>query len=97
MKVSNLNGTSKPKYSCRCGSWLRHWHNYSGQMANQCRAAGCSSTAAVGAHVKKTMGNDTSWYIVPFCHAHNRMGNAIELVFGTELVPANQSETCGLR
>ena len=93
MKVKNINGTTQHK--CRCGSWLQHWRNYSGQTANECRAKGCSNTASVGAHVQKDVSYDNNWYIVPFCFTHNKSTIPVELVAGTKLVSANKSKTCG--
>ena len=93
MRVKNINGTSQNK--CSCGSWLQHWKNYSGQTARICRAKGCSSTDLLGAHVQKAVSYDSSWYIVPFCKAHNHAIGSIELVDGTRLVSANKNQTCG--
>lgn len=93
MKVKNINGTAQR--TCRCGSWLQHWRNYSGQTATTCRAKGCSRTDLLGAHVQKDVTYDFSWYIVPFCSAHNHAKGSIELVAGTNLVSANVSQTCG--
>ncbi len=30
MKIKNINGTSQAK--CSCGSWLKHWQNFSGEL-----------------------------------------------------------------
>jgi hypothetical protein len=93
MKVKNINGTSQNK--CKCGSWLQHWRNYSGQSATICRALGCSGSPLVGAHVQKDVSYDNSWYIVPLCHSHNKISASLELVSGTVLVSANVKQTCG--
>ena len=93
MKVKNINGTSQAR--CSCGSWLQHWKNYSGQTSTICRAAGCSRSDLVGAHVQKEVNYDDKWYIVPFCKAHNMATTSVELVSGTNLVSANKSKTCG--
>ena len=92
MKVKNINGTSQNK--CKCGSWLQHWRNFSKQTATECRAKGCSRNNLLGAHVQKDVDYDNRWYIVPFCHEHNKAVGSVELVVGTKLVPANKSETC---
>lgn len=92
MKVKNINGTSQN--ACKCGSWIKHWHNFSGQIANLCRAKGCSNAAAVGAHVQKDVTYDNRWYIVPFCYTHNAASGSVELVAGTNLVSANKKLTC---
>jgi hypothetical protein len=93
MKVKNINGTSQNK--CRCGSWLQHWKNFSGQTATICRAKNCSRTDMLGAHVQKDVNYDDKWYIVPFCNMHNHSTGSVELVEGTTLVSANKSLTCG--
>lgn len=93
MRVKNINGTSQNK--CKCGSWLKHWRKYSGQIATVCRASGCSRTDLLGAHVQKDVNYDNRWYIVPFCSAHNHASYSIELVTGTILVSANKNQTCG--
>lgn len=92
MKVKNINGTSDN--NCRCGSWLQHWRNYSGQTATICRAKGCSRSDIKGAHVQKDVNYDNGWYIVPFCSLHNKSTEKVELVDGTNLVSANKSLTC---
>lgn len=94
MTVKNINGTSKNK--CKCGSWLSHWHKYSGRVATICKAEGCSNFSTAGAHVQKYNSLDKSWYIIPFCHAHNRSTNPVKLNNGAFLVPANRALTCGL-
>ncbi len=95
MTVTNINGTSPNK--CKCGSWIQHWRNYSGQTARICRAKGCSNTTKVGAHVQKDVAYDSKWYIVPFCSTHNALPSTtkIELVAGTNFMSANVSNTCG--
>lgn len=92
MKVKNINGTTQNR--CRCGSWLQHWKNYSGQSATICRALGCSRKDLLGAHVQKDVSYDNNWYIVPFCNRHNKATTSIELVAGTILVSANKKKTC---
>lgn len=92
MRVRNINGTSQR--ACKCGSWLEHWRNFSGQQANICRAAGCSRKDLAGAHVQKDVNYDNRWYIVPFCTFHNKASDPVELVKGTGLVPAYKRETC---
>jgi len=93
MRVKNINGTSQ--HTCKCGSWIQHWRNYSGQIATECRAAGCSRKDLVGAHVQKDVSYDSSWYIVPFCNMHNQSKQKVELVANTVLVSANVATTCG--
>ena len=56
MIVKNLNGTSQR--TCKCGSWLKHWENFSGRSAKKCSV--CGKNAEVGGHVQK-IGNDDRW------------------------------------
>lgn len=95
MKVTNINGTSDNK--CKCGSWIKHWEKFSEQTADQCCVKGCTSDVKVGAHVQKSGSTDKSWYIVPFCHAHNTSAKdtILELNAGVDFEPANVSKTCG--
>ena len=92
MKVKNVNGTVTR--SCKCGSWIEHWRNFSNQTATICRAKGCSRKDIVGAHAKKCYSTDEKEYIVPFCNFHNQQADCIELVDGTILTPANKNNTC---
>lgn len=93
MKVKNLNYTSHKR--CKCGSWIQHWHNFSGRVATQCKAKGCSNDATVGAHVIKVNSTDKYHYIIPFCHPHNKNDNTEIEINGKEyLVSANVSLTC---
>lgn len=89
--VKNINGTSKNR--CNCGSWLKHWENYSGTPAIFCSVFGCNSSATVGAHVQIANSFIDKWYIVPMCQLHNSLSGQLE-VSGT-LISANVNETCG--
>ena len=95
MRVKNINGTS-PK-ACKCGSWLDHWKNFSGQsLPTWCPADGCSQKPEVGAHVQKDSATDRSWYIVPLCKKHNaETGKSPNISDSVKLVSANVSQTCG--
>jgi len=95
MKVKNINGTSQK--TCKCGSWLDHWKNFSGQsLPTYCPAVGCLEKAEVGAHVQKDSPTDSSWYIVPLCKKHNaETGKSLDIGDWVKLVSANVSETCG--
>jgi len=95
MKVKNINGTSQN--TCKCGSWLQHWLNFSGQaLPRFCPEKSCTETPEVGAHVQKDSVTDHSWYIIPLCRKHNAMrGQSIEVSDGIALVSANVSKTCG--
>lgn len=95
MRVKNINGTS-PR-TCRCGSWLDHWKNYSGQsLPTHCPEKTCYRRPELGAHVQKDSPTDRSWYIVPLCRTHNaETGKSLELVDSIRLASANIAETCG--
>ena len=95
MKVKNINGTSDN--TCKCGSWLDHWKNFSGQsVPTYCPEEGCIQNPEVGAHVQKDSSADSSWYIVPLCKIHNgQTGQSIAISESVRLVSANVSSTCG--
>ncbi len=95
MKVKNINGTSDN--TCKCGSWLEHWENYSGQsLPPYCTVLTCYEKPEVGAHVQKEGTTDSGWYIVPMCKAHNgETGKTLQIRDATKLASANVSETCG--
>jgi hypothetical protein len=92
-KVKNINGTSDT--TCKCGSWLKHWENFSKQKAGLCSQITCTKSATVGAHVQKADSSDNKWYIIPLCADHNVLRNQeISIMDSTILVLANKSETC---
>lgn len=95
MKVKNINGTTSN--ICKCGSWLQHWKNFSGQsLPYYCPVMGCTRRPEIGAHVQKDNSSDTKWYIVPFCYVHNAQTyGSLEINDDIKLVSANVSETCG--
>lgn len=95
MKVTNINGTSQN--TCKCGSWLQHWKNFSGQsLPSYCPEEKCTRKPEVGAHVQKANSLDNNWYIIPLCTTHNAMhGSSITVSDSVKLVSANVSETCG--
>ena len=95
MKVKNINGTGESK--CRCGSWLEHWANFSGQpVPKYCPEEKCIARPEVGAHVQKDDSFDNNWYIVPLCKVHNaEVGRSLTIADSVHLVPANVSQTCG--
>ncbi len=95
MKVKNINGTST--FLCKCGSWLNHWLNYSGQsLPSYCPVQSCYQKPEVGAHIQKDIPGDSNWYIVPLCKTHNaETGKALIVSDTTVLVSANVSKTCG--
>jgi len=94
VRVNNVNGTSGR--TCKCGSWLDHWKNFSRQTVGYCTEVKCTKKPEVGAHVQKDSSTDTSWYIVPLCSSHNaETGKSLMLIDGIVLVSANVSKTCG--
>jgi len=95
MKVRNINGTSQN--TCKCGSWLQHWKNFSGQsLPSSCPVQNCFNTPNVGAHVQKDSSTDESWYIIPLCSTHNvQTGASLTVSDSIALVSANVSRTCG--
>jgi hypothetical protein len=95
MKVKNINGTGDR--ACKCGSWLDHWKNFSGQpVPNWCPEQSCTQKPEVGAHVQKDSSTDSSWYIVPLCKTHNgETGKSLNVSDSVALVSASVSVTCG--
>ena len=70
VKVKNLKGTSKERYSCDCcDSWIAHWKKHTARTP-YCMACKKKSDL-VGAHVKKVNTYDDAWYITPLCKACN--------------------------
>jgi hypothetical protein len=97
MKIRNINGTA-PK-TCKCGSWLKHWLNYSGQtIPGYCPEIMCIEDELIGAHVQKADTADSNWYIIPLCKKHNAAEDqVIEINDAYKLVPANVSQSCGIK
>jgi hypothetical protein len=100
--VINLKGTSWK--NCSCGSWIKHWEKFSGEIADECSVEGCNEPAVLGAHikfhdtlVKPKDGEDLSnkHFIVPMCYSHNNQTVVLTLKKGVIIVKANKSETCG--
>lgn len=94
MRINNINGTSQN--ICKCGSWLEHWKNFSGQpLPTSCPVSNCYEKPEVGAHVQKDSILDKAWYIVPLCKTHNReTDKSLTISDNIKLVSANVSETC---
>jgi len=91
-KIKNINGTFQN--TCNCGSWLKHWENFSQRKALYCSEITCLKTNLVGAHVQKADSHDRKWYIVPLCNSHNMATGELD-IGNTPLVSANKAETCG--
>ena len=92
MKIKNINGMSGT--TCSCGSWLKHWENFSGRTTIFCQATACTKRDVVGAHVQQANGSDNEWYIYPLCNAHNQHTGELAVSDSYELVSANKKETC---
>ena len=87
----NKKGTSER--SCKCGSWKKHWENFSGiPFPIFCSVKDCNNDATLGAHI---IGLDSKKeYIVPVCDSCNKSKNLFVLIPNAILVSANKSETC---
>jgi hypothetical protein len=93
--VNNINDPSEADAPCKCGSWLKHWENFSGKKAGLCVEHNCTEKAEVGAHVQKTNSTSAKWYIIPLCKNHNNQrGETILVENDTIFVSANKEETC---
>ncbi|MDR1249030.1 MAG: hypothetical protein LBK63_06980 [Treponema sp.] len=94
MKVRNINGTSDSP-DCPCGTWLKHYENYSGIDTPACAESSCVENAEVGAHVQKMDKDDRSWYIVPLCKKHNGLhGQVLDILDVFPLVPVTDRKKC---
>jgi hypothetical protein len=91
-KIKNINGTSDTL--CKCGSWLQHWRNFSGQIISYCSVEYCINRDLVGAHVQRADSTDKSWYIVPLCQKHNQSTGELQISDTFKFVSANKKETC---
>lgn len=94
--VKNVNGTAGRK--CNCGSWIKHWRDYSGSKRSKCSVLGCSNEAEVGAHVIHTdKRTSNKQWIVPLCRPCNHKYNDKNMPIDSrvDLISANVSITCG--
>jgi hypothetical protein len=92
--ITNINGTSDI-IPCRCGSWLKHWENFSKQiLPHYCPVSGCFKTDLVGAHVQMAYTATRKWFIIPLCTEHNASKYDLEVSDTIAFVSANKSETC---
>lgn len=74
VEVKNINGTSKNRYSNpkEGSSWADYWKKrFNSLLLPLCACNECINNAEVGAHVRKTHG-DNKWYIVPLCYECNK-------------------------
>jgi len=94
-RIKNINGSSDSV--CRCGSWLKHWENSTGERSGVCAEVTCGKIASEGARVQKAGNHDLSWYIIPLCAKHSALrGGEIEIVGFIPLVSADKQKTCEL-
>lgn len=86
----NKNGTSDRE--CACGSWRKHWENFSKiSFPEKCSVKGCPEKASLGAHV---INNSVSGeWIAPLCASCNKRSDEFYLKPGTILVSANEKLT----
>lgn len=97
VEVKNINGTSKDRYSNPKGysSWVTYWENKSLlPFPTYCQCEECYNHAKVGAHVRKTNG-DNKWYIVPLCYECNKNTESFN-VDENYLVEVNNKDTVDL-
>ena len=90
----NCVGTSAQP-NCKCGSWKKHWENFSGKpWPSSCSVEGCDNPAEHGAHIC----NGQEEWIVPMCVDHNEQKDSqnprFSLKGGRTLVSANRNDTC---
>ena len=88
------NATDTSDKSCKCGTWLDHWKNFSDKsLPLSCRELSCPENKLVGAHVRKVNSTDTAVYIIPLCQSHNQMESSFNVMDGY-FVSADKSKTC---
>jgi len=92
MRVLNLSEANAE--DCGCGTWLKHWENFSYQKANFCAVSGCENKIETGAKVQKE-GEPGTVYVVPLCRTcAARHGESLEIVNSVHLVSTKVSDTC---
>lgn len=100
VKVKNIHGTSKERYSKSYPKEYRSWIDYWEEncllsfMLDKCANTACSGEQEVGAHViKEGTENDRSWYIVPLCKKCNHPSNEKKFTVDKEfLVPVSEKD-----
>ena len=79
--------------NCNCGSWKKHWINFSGkEWPTTCSVVDCEESPTLGAHVINP--DVTGEKIVPMCDSCNKIIEAFYLKPNIRTVSANISETC---
>lgn len=97
--VRNKAGTGS-RDNCPCGSWRKHWENFSGKpWPYECSNLICDNIATDGCHVVDDLSEDNTEYIVPLCSECNNPRNtdSFFLKDGVIPVPANTNKTCKRR
>jgi hypothetical protein len=94
IRLHNVNGTTGR--TCKCGSWLEHWKNFSRhELPPCCPEEACPGKPEVGAHVQKSSPPDKNCYIIPLCRTCNgSTGESITAGDREILEPASVSRTC---
>jgi hypothetical protein len=91
--ITNINGTADT--TCKCGSWLKHWLNFSKQsLPRYCPVDGCYQSDMVGAHVQRSYSLERKWFIIPLCTYHNASKIDLDVSDTIVFVPASRKETC---
>ena len=98
VKIKNANGTADR--TCKCGSWIAHWENFSQKTSKKCSVTGCSNDATLGAHTTRPLAKNNDYkthhYIIPMCSTHNgKHGEEFLTKVNLTFVWANVKETCG--
>ena len=87
----NKNGTGER--TCICGSWSKHWLNFSNkEWPIECSVEGCHNYPVLGAHVINAFAPGE--YIVPMCDSCNKLSGTFNLKIGVIPISANTKETC---
>ncbi len=92
MKIKNINRASQ--HDCACGSWLRHWEEFSGQRISYCPVFGCLNRDLVGAHVQVAADPEGRWFVYPLCQTHSQSPGELAVSDTYFLVSANKRHTC---
>jgi hypothetical protein len=92
-------GEHESAAGCACGTPLEHWQKYSAvPLPSFCYVMACPGTPVVGVEVRTAGGQGEAWYVVPLCIEHAaRMGEALELIPGAQLVLAKPRRTCRMQ
>lgn len=98
VEIKNANGTAGR--DCGCGTWIKHWSNYSKKKPAKCSVEGCNNNGSDGAHITRPNANNEKYkthpYIVPMCSSHNgKHGQKFTSKTNITFVWANVAETCG--